>query len=364
MNSATNETSITELDFVIAQARIIVSVAALISIYLDPGAGGFLTIKPHTLTILVSHLTYGVAMYTLLRHGWTSNALALSSVVLDVIFATLLALTTETQPTSPAFVFFVFAILSAGYRFDLITCFNTALWSVVLYLLVVLLTRGKLSSFYLVRAAYLAITAYVIGFFGDQRAKLEARDLEIQSAVEREHIARELHDGYVQALAGLTLRLGACERWIEQTQYLKALDEVKEIRLELGREYDEVRQYIRSLAGAKAHSSGITEKEGTTVVKVDADIMSHPVIVEHVLSIVLEAIRNALRHGKPSLVSAEVRTNRDSLVISIDDDGVGLAMGAAAPWSIVSRVREMGGDLTMSNTAGIGAHLRIELPTA
>jgi len=64
MNSATNETSITELDFVIAQARIIVSVAALTSIYLDPGAGGFLTIKPHTLTILVSHLTYGIAVYT------------------------------------------------------------------------------------------------------------------------------------------------------------------------------------------------------------------------------------------------------------------------------------------------------------
>jgi signal transduction histidine kinase len=362
MDSVTPVTSITELDFVIARARIIVSLAALVSIYFDPGNGGFLGIEPHTLTILICHFTYGVVLYTLLRRGWTSNRLAIASVVLDVIFATLLALTTEQQPTSPAFVFFVFAILSAGYRFDLITCFNTALWSVALYLIVVLLTRGRLSNLYLVRAAYLAITAYVIGFFGDQRATLEARVRDLKSAEEREFIARELHDGYVQALAGVTLRLGACERLIEQSQYRRALDEVKEIRLAVGRQYDEVRQYIRSLARAKHRSNGMIRENGATVVKVYADITSHPAIVDHVLSIVLEAMRNSLRHGRAGLVSADVRTSRDSLLISIDDDGVGLGLGEVAPWSIASRVREMGGSLTMSNSAGVGARLRIELP--
>ena len=46
--------------------------------------------------------------------------------------------------------------------------------------------------------------------FGQLRTKFESRLRELETVEERQNIARSLHDGYVQALAGVTLRLGTC----------------------------------------------------------------------------------------------------------------------------------------------------------
>ena len=77
----------------------------------------------------------------------------------------------------------------------------------MLYQLVIATPHG-LTNLYLMRAVYLAIAGYLIGFFGQQRAQFEARLRELETVNERQIIARSLHDGYVQALAGVTLRLG------------------------------------------------------------------------------------------------------------------------------------------------------------
>ena len=60
------------------------------------------------------------------------------------------------------------------------------------------------------RAVYLAIAGYLIGFFSQQRALFEAEVRELETRAERQSIARSLHDGYVQALAGVNLRLETC----------------------------------------------------------------------------------------------------------------------------------------------------------
>ena len=48
--------------------------------------------------------------------------------------------------------------------------------------------------------------------------------------------------------------------------------------------------------------------------------------------------------------------------ISIDDDGRGFASDTERPWSILSRVSELGGSLDMTRQDGSGAHLTISLP--
>ena len=48
-------------------------------------------------------------------------------------------------------------------------------FSVVLYLMAISFASHFVSNSYMMRAAYLAIAGYVVGFFADQRAKFEAR---------------------------------------------------------------------------------------------------------------------------------------------------------------------------------------------
>jgi signal transduction histidine kinase len=63
------------------------------------------------------------------------------------------------------------------------------------------------------------------------------------------------------------------------------------------------------------------------------------------------------------MVTATVEGLRDTIRIMIDDDGVGFAKPGSPPWSIASRVAEVGGDLKLIAKADSGAHLQIDLPT-
>ena len=350
-------------DFAIGRARIFVSLIALLSIYIDPTNGGFLGIEPSALAILLIHLGYGILMYMALQKTAEHHTLATISVPLDVFFATAVAFITEGRPTSPAFVFFVFAIVAAGFRFNPRTCLGVTVFSVITYWVAIFFASHFVSNLYMMRAAYLAMTGYVIGFFADQREKFEARLRDLESAAERQAIARDLHDGYVQALAGINLRLGACERWLDQNQPAKARTEVRGIRVEVNREYDEVRKYLHSLANTEYNAVDLSA--GTidqTKFQVKANFATTATLVEHALQIVLEGIRNARRHGMPRMVAVSVQGLDDTIRITIDDDGVGFGELNTPPWSIASRVAEVRGELKMIATADSGAHLQIDLP--
>ncbi len=355
----------TDPDFAIGRGRIFVSLIALLSIFIDPTNGGFLGIEPYALGVLLAHLGYSILMYIALQKTLDHHDLATISVPLDVLFATAVAFITEGRPTSPAFVFFVFAIVAAGFRFNPRTCLGVTVFSVITYLVAISFASHFVSNLYMMRGAYLAITGYVIGFFADQREKFEARVHDLESAAERQAIARDLHDGYVQALAAINLRLGACERWLDQNQASKARTEVIGIQVEVTREYDEVRKYLHSLANTQYNALDLDARTiEQTRFQVNANFATTSVLVEHALQIVLEGMRNAQHHGRPHIVTASVQGLNDTIRITIDDDGIGFAEPDRPPWSIASRVAEVGGELRMVAEGQSGAHLQIDLPAA
>jgi hypothetical protein len=73
----------------------------------------------------------------------------------------------------------------------------------------------------------------------------------------RETIARSLHDGYLQALAAVNLRLEGCRDMLIGNELEPALAEIKEIQPGVTREYDEVQECVRSLAGADQSAIGV-----------------------------------------------------------------------------------------------------------
>ena len=146
----------------------------MFSLYVDPTtAGGLFHLTPYVLATLLCHLTYSVGTYFLLEYQIARHWLPTATTVLDLFFAMAIAYLTEGQ-TGPSYVFFVFAIIAVGVRVTLRAIIWVTLCGVALYLLVISLS-DRLTGAYVMRAVYLAIAGYLVGFFAQQRANYEDR---------------------------------------------------------------------------------------------------------------------------------------------------------------------------------------------
>src|SRR5436309_8463330 len=92
---------------------------------------------------------------------------------------------------------------------------------------------------------------------------LESRIRELESASQRERIARSLHDGYMQALAGVNLRLETCRELLRRGHEDDAFVELTELQAGVNREHDELRAYIRSLVDLERPAAPAPLDDGT-----------------------------------------------------------------------------------------------------
>jgi signal transduction histidine kinase len=349
------------LALVIARARIVLCLFVLFSIYVDPSTGGLFGIGTYMLITLAAHLVYGTGTYLAVNRGPVTRLMLQATAVLDILFAAVLALFTE-GPTSPAFALFLFAIIATGFWANFRSRVVVTLASVALYLYVIAEAGVAISNPYLMRAVYLGIAGYLIDFFSRERDNLEERIHELETESDRRLIARSLHDGFMQALAGISLRLETCRDMLVSNQAGEALIEVTEIQTGVALEYDEVRKYVRSLTKVSRHPAASGSQASKTVFRVETAFVAGGSLAEHVVQIILEGIRNTLQHGQARSAQIKVQTDRGTIRIAIDDDGVGFGDTNTAPWTIASRVAEFGGRLAIKSEKSTGAHLEIELP--
>jgi signal transduction histidine kinase len=345
----------------IARTRIVLSLLAMLSLYADPStAGGLFHLTSPTLITLLCHLAYSLSTHAVIaRKAAPPRWLAPATIVLDLMFATTITYLTEGK-TSPSYVFFVFAIIAAGIRTGMRGTLKITIAGVALYLMVVILS-DKLAGYYIMRAVYLGIAGYLVGFFGQQRINYEARMRELEAQGERETIARSLHDGYVQSLAGVNLRLETCRELLRRGQLSEVANQLSELQIGVAREYDQVRSFIRSLAGQDESSS----RNGggaiaDPVVEVKATFAAHSRLAERTFLIALEGLRNVRRHANASSMSIEANVTGQQLTITMSDDGVGFPVDAEPPWTIASHVAEAGGEVQIDDTHP--ARLRITIP--
>ncbi len=336
-----------DLDLNVSRARIALSVVALISIYIDPTTGyGIFSLDRYALTTLALHFAYSLTAYLLIRRHLAPQRVFAATTALDILFATAVAFFTE-GPTSPSYVFFTFAIIAVGCRTGLRATLWVTFVSVLLYLLPITLSPQGVMALPLMRPAYLAITGCVIGFLGQQRANFELRMRELETFAEREEIARSLHDGYVQVLAGMNLRLEGLRELLARGETAEVLGELRELQIGITREYDEVREYLRSLINLDRKIAETTSPASETRFHVTASFSANGLLVEQILLIMLEGTRNARRHAQAREASVKVNSADNLVRITIDDDGIGFQQ-AEAPWAIASRVAEFGGQLRVS----------------
>ncbi|HLK11636.1 MAG TPA: histidine kinase [Candidatus Binatia bacterium] len=357
----------------IARCRVMLSVAAILAVYIDPTeptltrwlplTGGPFRIDPYALAVMGSHLGYSLVVYGLLRQRLVSaRGLAWTTTWTDVLFGAMIVLVTEGT-TSPFYVFFAFAVLATGLRAGFRATFAVTAASVALYLSLIVVSVPNTQNFYIMRPAYLAITGYLVSYLGQERLTQEARIRHLEASAQRAHIARSLHDGYAQALAGVNLRLESCRELFRRGLTEEALAELADLQVGVTREHDELRGYIRSLAEVEARPTSILYSKPTEF-SVHADFRGPSALVEHVLHILLEGARNVQRHAGARSAAIDARMVGEEVVVTVDDDGIGFSQGAAPPWSIASRVAEVGGRITLGNGRSTGGRLLVQLPVA
>ena len=206
----------------------------------------------------------------------------------------------------------------------------------------------------------------------EHRALILARQ-DAAIARERMSLARDLHDGIVQFLAGSTYRIEAISRSLgDDSDAAANLQDLKELML---LEQEDLRTSIAALRKDTAALSQITSDARALCARLArhwqiycnftdrvADVPASTRLHLDILQSIREAVANAARHASAKSVHISLESGANSVQLTIADDGKPKKGGpTSAPWSIRERVEEAGGTVAIRSGRG-GTRLELSFP--
>lgn len=203
---------------------------------------------------------------------------------------------------------------------------------------------------------------------------------------ERHKIARELHDGPAQTMAGLIMKLEYLERTSqERTEHIP--DELASIRQGIRENLADIRRIIFDLRPPQLDARGLIgcisdylgEFESRYSIGTDLQVMG---VVENsilekalefsVFRVIQEALNNVARHSKASFVDIKLEIAEHSVNLMVKDDGCGFDIklldngpGLVSGYGIAGmreRVGILGGKLTIQSNKGKGTRIIARIP--
>jgi two-component system sensor histidine kinase UhpB len=207
-----------------------------------------------------------------------------------------------------------------------------------------------------------------------ERRESARRTLAAQEA-ERLRISRELHDEVGQTLTAVALQV---ER--ATVVYPAGSGALGEVVTTLHRSLADVRRIAQELRPEALDDLGLTdalialclriERQGSIRVlrELDANALALSSEVELVVyRVAQEALTNALRHSGGTQVRISLRHEHERVVLSVEDDGCGLAMVPTHGDGLVGmreRALLIRADLQVGRSADGGLKVTLELPVA
>jgi signal transduction histidine kinase len=204
-----------------------------------------------------------------------------------------------------------------------------------------------------------------------------------QSAVleERNRLAGEIHDSLAQSFAGISMQLFAAQEVIQSMDdnslgYIERANDLARFGLA------EARRSALSLRSDVIEESGLVEalqmlvERSNIPGRLRCNFRSNGIrkedlplqIQQDFLRIAQEAISNALRHAKPTVINVNLRLNSTNLVLEIRDNGTGientrLENGEGLGLSNMrDRAKTVGAELDIRTAGGRGTSIIVRLP--
>ena len=203
------------------------------------------------------------------------------------------------------------------------------------------------------------------------------------AAEERSRLARELHDGTIQSMLGVELRLEGLKRRLEQMSDVQG--EVSEVQGILRHEAADLRNMVNDSRRRALNPERLLEflsdllerfqRDTGVVTRFFADLHNEPVpprICHELARLAEEGITNAQKHSRASALTVRVGSVGGNWVLLIVDDGIGfdfqgtwslqeLVTARLGPRVIKERVLLLDGNLIIESTP-TGARVEISIP--
>jgi signal transduction histidine kinase len=214
-------------------------------------------------------------------------------------------------------------------------------------------------------------------------AELYARSEQDAAILERQRLARELHDSVSQALFSMTLHARTTERQLETAGLgpdapaattVRRLAELTQGALaEMRALIFELRPQALAEEGLvialTRQAAALTAREGIpiTVEGPEHRPALEAAVEEHLYRLTLEALNNSVRHAEATRVDVAVISADDGLRITITDDGIGFDPNQPHPGhlglsTMDERAVAIGATLGVASTPGAGCSVTVTLP--
>lgn len=216
-----------------------------------------------------------------------------------------------------------------------------------------------------------------------ENARLHEQVQQLVVVEERERIARDLHDGIIQAIYGVALSL-------EDVPSMMA-DEPAEASARVDRAIDslnltirEIRNFILGLRSELLHGADLiaglatlaSEFSATAPSEIQLDVAVAPETAAGIplghrvqlLQMTREALSNAARHARARQIVILARRDDDQLVLRIEDDGIGFDPIVPPPpghlglANLRDRAASLGGSISIESAPGDGTIVTIKIP--
>ena len=214
-------------------------------------------------------------------------------------------------------------------------------------------------------------------------ARLHAQARRAAVADERERIGRDLHDGIIQSLYAVGLSLEDVPDLMSESSE-EAATRVDAAIESINPTIRDIRNFIYGLrpeavdgtevaAGIAALAEELRHG-GLLEVQVELDPFADPRLTPELgtelLYLVREALSNAVRHGRPRLVSISLVARGEDVILEVADDGAGFdpagiaATGHHGVANMHARAAVIGGRLEIRSAPGSGTQLTLTMRPA
>jgi signal transduction histidine kinase len=213
------------------------------------------------------------------------------------------------------------------------------------------------------------------------RRHAEERERLLHSAInasdaERARIARDLHDGVVQDLAGSSLALSSAARDPELAPHVA--DKLDRIGGTGRTSMRSLRSLLVEIYPPDLHAGGLEPALSDLLAPLRASAVDVRLSVDDLSTVeqeqvallwrvAQEAVRNAARHAAMSSLDVSVVRRDGAVVLTVADDGRGFVteevpVGRLGLRGLQDLCRDSGGHLRVDSTPGTGTTVKVEVP--